>query len=172
MPLKYGGIKGATQIYTLPHCLWSTHKFTSRYTEGSSFLPLQLLTIHIIIMYSYNKNRNTNYRISSLWLWIIFISFQDWPIFSLDSILCVCVCVCFSFPLFLLANLWGFIRGLDKDCHRLEGAHTRKSPMLHCGPASYAERTLSLVHVCRHTHRHNSRQRRLSTHRQFAGKRQ
>ena len=54
----------------------------------------------------------------------------------------VCVGVHVS-PPFLLTNLWGFIMGFDKDCHRLERAHTRKSPMLHCGPASYAERALS-----------------------------
>lgn len=59
--LKYGGIKGATQIYTLPHCIWcthtQTHRFTSRDTEDSSFLllfcaqPQQLQRImHIVCM--------------------------------------------------------------------------------------------------------------------------
>lgn len=52
-------------------------------------------------------------------------------------------------PFFLLDNLWGFIRGLDKVCHHLARTHTRKSPMLHCGQASFMQRGRS--HVYRHT---------------------
>lgn len=93
-------------------------------------------------------------------------------------IVCGCVCnVCISVsPPILLANLWGFIIGFDKDCHRLERAHTRKSPMLHCGLVSYAERTISKAYVYGRTHTHtrdtHPTQRRLSTHSQFTGKRQ
>lgn len=61
------------------------------------------------------------------------------------------VCVFLRYPLVLPTNLWGFIRRLDKDCHRLERVHTRKSPMLHCGPTSYAEKTIWGACLLAHT---------------------
>lgn len=96
-----------------------------------------------------------NCSIPSLWMWIIFYIFAK--LTHIQSWLCVGVCVMCVFPCLppiLLANLWGFIIGFDKDCHRLERAHTRKSPMLHCGPVSYAERTISKAYVYGRTHTH------------------